>query len=296
MVPFTPGRLKPDQVECPLPDPLSIRLLNYSDIPAAMRLKEAAGWNQTEADWRRLLALAPDACFGIDCDGVLAATMTAISYADDLAWIGMVLTAPEFRNRGFARALMRHTLDHLRCSGVSWVKLDATEMGARIYSDFNFQFECAVERWLRPAGEIPATVSGCPGQPLEIASIASRDTFGISRRLLLDALLRSGGVSLNGSGFALWRPGSFAHQFGPCVATDADIAERLLRVALHANAGRPLVWDLAPQNAGAVQLASQYGFQPTRRLSRMACVLRPGAPPVQAAMDSIFALAGFEYG
>ncbi len=275
---------------------MPVRLLNYSDIPAAMRLKEAAGWNQTEEDWGRLLALAPDSCFGIDCEGVLAATMTAISYAGDLAWIGMVLTAPQFRNRGFARMLMRHTLDHLRGRGISWVKLDATEAGARIYSDFDFQFEFYVERWLRPAHRSPSVVSERCEQPREITRLVSQDAFGISRASLLDALLRCGGAFFDGAGFALWRPGSFAHHFGPCVAIDGASAERLLCCGLQANPEKPLIWDLAPRNAAAVQLAGQYGFQHSRTLSRMVCALRPGTAPVPARMDSIFALAGFEYG
>ena len=273
-----------------------VRLLNYSDIPAAMRLKEAAGWNQTEEDWRRLLALAPDSCFGIDCEGTLAATMTAISYAGDLAWIGMVLTAPEFRNRGFARALMRHTLDHLRGRGISWVKLDATEAGAHIYSDFDFQFECYVERWLRPAHALLPVVNERCERPREIAQIERQDAFGISRASLLDALLRYGTAFFDEAGFAFWRAGSFAHHFGPCVAIDAASAERLLCCSLRANAGMPLIWDLAPRNAAAVQLAVQYGFQRSRTLSRMVCALRPGATPLPERMDSIFALAGFEYG
>ncbi len=194
---------------------MSIRLLNYSDIPAAMRLKEAAGWNQTEEDWGRLLALAPEACFGIDCDGVLAATMTAISYGEDLAWIGMVLTAPEFRNRGFARTLMRHTLDHLQARGISWVKLDATEMGAGIYSDFSFQFESTVERWRRPATVWSGSEKGCSGHTTQLDVIARQDAFGASRVPLLRALLKSGGACLNESGFALWRPGSFAALLWP---------------------------------------------------------------------------------
>jgi GNAT superfamily N-acetyltransferase len=271
--------------------------LNYSDIPAAMRLKEAAGWNQTEEDWRRLLALAPDSCFGIECEGTLAATVTAICYSGELGWIGMVLTASEFRHRGFARALMRHTLDHLRSRGISWVKLDATDMGARIYADFDFRFEFYVERWFRPAEASPLPRNEVCEQPLEIAPIEALDVFGISRARLLDALLRScGGTFLDRAGFAMWRPGSFAHHFGPCVAFDARSAERLLRCALHANAGRPLVWDLAPENAAALRLAAQYGFQHSRTLSRMACALDPGAQPVHPKMNSIFALAGFEYG
>src|SRR6185437_2846790 len=185
-----------------------------------MRLKEAAGWNQTEDDWRRLLTLAPDTCFGMDCEGALAATMTAICYGNDLAWIGMVLTAPEFRNRGFARRLMRHTLDQLRNRGISWVKLDATEMGAGIYADFGFQFECPVERWYRPANLLPIPEDKCSGHTLQISAITSCDAFGVSRASLLDALVACGGTSLNQSGFALWRPGSFASQFGPCVAAN----------------------------------------------------------------------------
>ena len=42
---------------------VEIRLLGAGDLPAAMRLKEAAGWNQTEEDWLRLLRLEPRGCF-----------------------------------------------------------------------------------------------------------------------------------------------------------------------------------------------------------------------------------------
>lgn len=277
--------------------PLPVRLLNRSDVPAAMRLKEAAGWNQTEEDWRRLLTLAPDACFGIDCNGVLAATMTAVCYEEELAWIGMVLTAPEFRKRGFARSLMSHTLAYLRRRGISWAKLDATDMGAGIYSDFDFRFECHVERWQRAASASPVPKNDCSAQAPKMAEVARHDAFGISRAPLLAALLGSGGgASLTSSGFALWRPGSSAHHFGPCVAADMASAEQLLQCGLQANFGLPLIWDLAPQNAVAVQLAQKYGFTQVRRLSRMSCALRPGAQALEPQMNSIFALAGFEYG
>ena len=33
--------------------------MTKADIPAGMALKARAGWNQSEADWRRLLALEP---------------------------------------------------------------------------------------------------------------------------------------------------------------------------------------------------------------------------------------------
>ena len=70
------------------------RLLRAGDLAGAMRLKAAAGWNQTEADWLRLFKLAPEGCFGIDVDGQLAATATAVAYGAEVAWIGMALLRP----------------------------------------------------------------------------------------------------------------------------------------------------------------------------------------------------------
>src|SRR5579862_3873502 len=90
----------------------SVRLLEQRHIPQALGLSEAAGWNQTAADWERLLALAPHGCFGIEMDGILAATTTAICYGQDLAWIGMVLTASEYRRRALARTLLHHALGY----------------------------------------------------------------------------------------------------------------------------------------------------------------------------------------
>src|SRR5437660_4658919 len=100
------------------------RLLRPSDIPECMALKQAAGWNQTEEDWRRVLDLEPEGCFGIDCEGRLAATTTAICYGRRLAWIGMVLTDPGFRGQGLATQLMRHTLEFLDGRGLEWINLD----------------------------------------------------------------------------------------------------------------------------------------------------------------------------
>lgn len=261
-----------------------------------MRLKEAAGWNQTAQDWLRLLSLAPDGCFGLEAGGTLAATMTAISYGQELAWIGMALTAPEFRHRGFASALMRHTLDHLRQRGVCWVKLDATDEGARVYAQFNFQLECVVERWFRAASEPARAASPYSLPPPDASTMQTRDAFGVSRSELLARLLADGGGAIDSAGFALWREGSNARHFGPCVTSNRDSAEYLLNCALQGNAPAPVIWDLPRQNSAAARLASEYGFEQQRILSRMSLQLQPHAEPLQPGMDAIFALAGFEYG
>jgi len=108
-----------------------IRLLFESDIPAAMRLKEAAGWNQTEADWGRLLKLEPNGCFAAVENGQLVGTTTTTTYKEDLAWIGMVLVDPQHRRRGIATLLVETALAYLD-GKVGVIKLDATAEGSPV--------------------------------------------------------------------------------------------------------------------------------------------------------------------
>src|ERR1044071_3685973 len=133
----------------PEAEKIEIRLLAEGDVAEAMRLKEGAGWNQTEEDWRRLLRLGPRGCFAGTVGGRLVATTTTTSYGRALAWVGMVLVDPEFRRRGIATALVCAALDSLAAEGVEAVKLDATPEGATVYEGLGFDAELLIERWAR---------------------------------------------------------------------------------------------------------------------------------------------------
>src|ERR1044071_6889045 len=136
----------------PEAEKIEIRLLAEGDVAEAMRLKEGAGWNQTEEDWRRLLRLGPRGCFAATVGGRLMATTTTTSYGRALAWVGMVLVDPEFRRRGIATALVRAALGSLEAEGASAVKLDATPEGAHVYEGLGFEAELRIERWVGTAG------------------------------------------------------------------------------------------------------------------------------------------------
>src|ERR671927_1874790 len=113
---------------------VEIRLLGVADLPAAMRLKESAGWNQTEADWLRLLSLEPRGCFAATAEGGrLVGTVTTTTYGGELAWVGMVLVDPSLRRRGIASRLMGAALSYLDGEGIETVKLDATPDGRHVY-------------------------------------------------------------------------------------------------------------------------------------------------------------------
>ena len=267
----------------------TIRRLTVADLPAALSLSQAAGWNQKETDWRNLLRLAPETCFALELDGVLAATTTAICYQRTLAWIGMVLTDSLYRRRGFARRLLEHTLQALAARQVECIQLDATEMGAPLYRALGFTEQSAIERWSRPPGPSTAPTAFS----YEPCYLLDRDTFGADRSRLLETLAPFGAASIPNRAYAMSRPGSQAAYFGPCVSRSPEAARGLLAWFLASHAGQPAYWDLLPSNAAAVGLARDHGFAPVRRLARMAL----SGTSVLARNDSqMFAIAGFEFG
>ena len=238
---------------------VEIRLLLEADIPAAMRLKEAARWNQTDDDWRRLLRLEPNGCFGAIKDGRLVGTTTTTIHGG-LAWIGMVLVEPQHRRQGIAAKLMDVALDYLK-DKVDTIKLDATSLGQPVYEKLGFQVESVVERW--------SGVAGSTGREIQPPAVMDRDTvrellnldrvaFKADRSRLIETLIDAACVSpvlmRDGtlSGYALARSGTSRTYVGPVIAKDAEVAETLLDRMFSELAGREVYVDLNKQcSAGA---------------------------------------------
>jgi ribosomal protein S18 acetylase RimI-like enzyme len=290
---------------------VKIRLLGAEDIPAAMRLKEAAGWNQTEGDWLRLLRLEPRGCFAASSGGRLVGTATTTTYGSDLAWVGMVLVDPEFRRRGIASQLMRAALAYLDGEGVRAVKLDATPDGRHVYEGFGFEAELLIERWARSAdggaaGERPVGAGG--GQdanpsPQDSAGLAEileldRDAFGADRARLVELLVaQAAGTFVRAAGgrvkgYALTRAGALADYVGPLVAPDFETASGLLDEALARHAGRPLYIDVKTRFESLAGALAERGFRKQRDLVRM----RRGARTHAGTSAKVFAIAGPEVG
>jgi GNAT superfamily N-acetyltransferase len=261
-----------------------IRFLTVDDVPAAMALSTAAGWNQTAEDWRRIIALEPEACFGVESNGQIVATTTLLCYNTELAWVGMVLTHAEHQRRGLARRLVSAALDTARQRGIRSVKLDATDQGRPLYASLGFIDEQEIERWRRAPHPNEPSVATLAAGPIPMALDAA--AFGADRSRFLRALpapaLRAE------SGYVMTRPGSRARYVGPCVTDIPHTAPSLVAAALDEG---PWFWDLLPANRTARITATELGFEPVRRLMRM----RLGAA-VDSRGDQVIAIAGFEAG
>lgn len=272
---------------------MEIRRLTPDDTDAVLRLVGLAGWNQTAADIRRLLALEPDGCFAACDGGRVVGTTTTTTYGTALAWVGMVLVDPDFRRRGIASALMDAALEHLRRRGVGTVKLDATPAGRQVYERLGFVDEALFERWSGIAPE--GAVAGPGGSWEEIAAL-DRAAFGADRGALLRAAIADTPFPVvverdargEASGYALARPGSRAKYVGPVIAADIAAARRLLSMMLAQLGAGPVFLDVNTDFPGATDLLREFGFTRQRELLRM----RFGPDAAVGRSARVFAIAG----
>jgi ribosomal protein S18 acetylase RimI-like enzyme len=269
-----------------------LRLLRSSDLDSAMELSRLAGWNQTLEDWQMLLRLEPQACFAVELDNRVVATATLLCYGTRLAWIGMVLTRPEYRRRGLARRLMEKTLDCAATRKIESIKLDATADGQPLYEKLGFKTEQIIERWFRDAAtkntsSMTAATTGAALLPLEMDA----EAFGAGRCIVLQQLATRNNPHVNNDAFCFSRKGSRCNYLGPCVAKNSTSARAVIEEALHASPPSSWFWDLLNTNQAALDLAATLGFVPQRRLERMAIGNR-----LIKNDQMVYAIAGFELG
>ncbi len=277
-------------------EPGPIEALTPVDLAGALRLSEAAHWNQTQADWHGMLELGQGwAIYARHDNGAtqLAASTVMLPYGG-FAWISMVLVLPEFRRRGYATQLLRHALAHLESRGITAI-LDATPAGHAVYSQLGFRDAWGFARYRREARDGQATLPHAQTTPTTRALRASdwpaivaldRPAFGADRLPLLQSLAArlpaaARVAEQNGRlcGYALGRDGREASQIGPLLADDMVMAQSLLGEVLAAVPG-PVFIDLLDRCATLSPWLQAQGFNLQRPFTRMVhgASVAPGDP------------------
>lgn len=293
---------------------MPINLLTPADIPRALELSTAAGWNQIAPDWQRLLDLFPQTCFACrDDSGHILGTATLATYGN-VGWIGMVLVDSTIRGRGIGGQLFDHACHagrHLQTIG-----LDATDLGRPVYEKRGFQVHSQFTRWLIPnppvaphgtanlpanprsTGNPPVSDSDTGFPPLSPSLLALDASAAlIDRSALLNHLASEKNALFlcSDSAHAFARPGHAAWHIGPVIATDPADAQSLIRQLLHQIArrgGTHALLDLPAHTPLSNWLATQTRA-PARHLVRM---FNP--PPARPYLTTpmIHAAAAFELG
>jgi len=254
---------------------IRLRTMTFKDIPNALRLKDAAGWNQTVADWTRFISASPEGCFVMECNGDIIGTSATIAYEGRFSWIGMLVVDEQYRGKGIGTALLERAISFLDSQKIPTMKLDATPQGKPLYKKLGFKIEYEIERWMlnRTVKEIATEY-----RPVSIEGVMriDREIFGANRSGLLRslaqeaphlALLEQQGGKITGYSFG--RLGSRADHMGPWVARSKDVAERLLNLFLSRSSRELIFVDCLRLNPWAVQLVKSRGFEFSRTLTRM---------------------------
>jgi len=252
-----------------------LREMTAHDIPAGMRLKGIAGWNQTHGDWERFLDASPLGCFVAETEGEVVGTAATISYEGRFAWIGMVLVDPAWRGRGVGTKLLDKAIKYLDDCGNTSIKLDATPQGKPLYQKLGFVSEYEIERCQLQPTRAPDSKVGASSVTEEMLN-QDREIFGADRGALLRSIAqehpafvlqtrRQGKLT----GYSLGRQGALADHLGPWVAQDESSARDLLSAFLF-RSGREKVFVDGMRNCPwALKLLREHGFQSSRPLTRM---------------------------
>jgi GNAT superfamily N-acetyltransferase len=258
--------------------------MTAAGLPLGMRLKEQAGWNQVEADWRRFLTIEPEGCFVAELDGVPVGTAVGCVFGN-VAWIAMVLVEAAVRGRGIGKVLVERAVAFVEEQGATSVRLDATPLGRPVYEKFGFVPQYELVRYAgtlelracqpRASAATQPTLRVAAADDYEAIFAIDRLATHTDRRKFLARLFheRRAHVHVVGrerqvEGYLTTRRGSQAVQLGPCIA-NGEAGERLLAGACRRLAGARVYLDVPSSHERAVRFAESAGLEVQRTLTRM---------------------------
>lgn len=274
-----------------------IRHMQPADLALAVDWAAAEGWNPGLADDRAFQAA--------DRNGFLVglvgrepvASISAVSYGRDFAFVGFYIVRPEWRGQGYGWRLWQAAMQQLR--GVP-TGLDGVVAQQENYRRSGF---APAHRNIRYGGAVEGPTVLDPhvriiGGALRTA-IGDYDArhFPTRRERFLDAwldpTLRTCLAYVDDGrvrGYGVIRPCRDGRKVGPLFADDAMVAEALFQ-ALAASGEGPVFLDLPEPNGEARALAERHGMTPAFETARMYLGGDPGLP-----LGRIFGITTLELG
>jgi GNAT superfamily N-acetyltransferase len=282
---------------------MTLRKMEWNDIPSGLSLCRSAGWNQLSRDWEIFLVLDPQGnrvC--VNDEGNVVGTVTTIRYGNHFAWIGMVLVDPNHQRKGIGLGLLEESIQILK--NENCIKLDATPAGRQVYVKLGFEDEYELSRMSASAINTQHLTSSPIATALtsdnfEQVKLFDLKVFGADRMMLLSQML-DGAPDLafqlteedHLKGYCFGRAGYRYTHIGPVVATSVEVAKDLVSAALKHLGNKPVILDVLHHDESWQDWLKSIGFSTLRPFIRMYRGENqwPGIPQNQ------FAIVGPEFG
>ncbi len=282
---------------------ISIRTLDPAGVALAIDWAAAEGWNPGLGDAEPFRSVDPDGFLGLFVDGAMAASISAVAYDEDFAFIGFYICRKDLRGHGYGKRLWDAALGRL---GTRTVGLDGVVAQQANYTKSGFVL---AHRNIRYSG------NPSPAEPRSAAIVEIGDDAPESLSDLIvaydrplfpgrrDEFVRQwiAGASVERRtvafvqgqivrGYGTIRRCREGYKIGPLFADDAEIAESIF-AALAAPARGPVILDVPEPNAAARRLAEGFGMAPSFETARM---YRGAARAL--SLQRIFGITSFELG
>lgn len=275
-------------------DPI-IRPLTLAETTTLVDWARAEGWNPGLEDAPAFYAADPQGFIGCFIDGEMAAGISAVRYGADFGFIGLYITRPEFRGKGYGRRVWDAGMAHLEGRTVG---LDGVPEQQANYRSMGFEMAYETFRWSGSliGGAADRMVNITPDLNSAVTAF-DRNFFPSERNAFLAEWLkppRFAKAVLKGDqihGYAVSRKCNDGYKIGPLFAESIADAELLFRACAAEADGAALHIDVpATQTEFSARLPA-YGFSKGFRTARM---YRGRAPGVQ--VQGVFGITTLELG
>lgn len=256
---------------------LEITTASATDLPTFREWANREQWNQGDSDVLAFHAADPRGFFLGRLDGEPAAVVSAVRYGTAHGFLGLYITHPSVRGRGYGRRLWHTALSHLadRTVGLDGV---AAQQDSYRRSGFRRAWTHVRYEGTPPGDAPPPDITLIDGRGVPFGRLADYDRrfFPAPRDAFLSlwttlpghrslAAVRDGHLA----GFAVARPARRGTRVGPLYAASTDVALALLTGLSPESAECPVALDVPDVNPTAVRLAEGLGFRPTFACARM---------------------------
>ncbi len=275
---------------------VKIRNLTRSELDMAVQWAADEGWNPGLHDADAFWAQDSQGFFGIEQDGRIVNTVSAVRYGDSYAFCGFYITRPGLRNQGLGARMVPFVFERL---GKRIIGGDGVLAMQDYYKSLGFELAFRSVRCQGDGGTDPSN------QSVELATLPFDHVLAYDslcfpeprpeflRKWIAMPGSHALGILTNGKlgGYGVIRPCRLGWKIGPLFADNPEIAEALyLDLRAKADSG-PVFLDVPLNNSAAEAMADRYGMQRVFETGRM---YKNGLPPWRDEL--VFGITTFELG
>jgi GNAT superfamily N-acetyltransferase len=276
----------------------AVRPMRPGELELVLEWARQEGWNPGLDDSLPFHDADPSGFFVGAVGEVPVGSISVVKYGDDLAFLGLYMVHPEFRGKGYGRAIWDAGI--ASANGRS-IGLDGVVAQQESYRKAGFEEAYKTVRYGGVIGSLPSSsLTATPvtdkldGLVRYDASVfsAQRPAFVTSwctnRKHRRTAVVRKSGKI---RGYGTIRRCYDGYKIGPLFAADADSAAALLSTRGQEAKGARVFIDIPSDNREAVALAVGMGLEPVFETSRM---YRGAVPTVP--LKNVFGVTTLELG